>query len=181
MAVVRISALDNAQQILENLGYSGCVGFQPLKHLLQQRVGVLFYVRGAKSVLVTRTSLSESLPQVSELATASLERLDIPNTMIVRDGASGYPLQCELKAHDSTGEDFELWRVQGGKLESAGGSLRAVQSRFWFDADSGVLRVSSAHFLGQREQKNAAGLTYYFDEQDRCARVTDAFCSDDLS
>src|SRR5579863_2083398 len=39
MAVVRISSLDNAQQILfENLGYS-CVGFQPLKHLLQQRVG----------------------------------------------------------------------------------------------------------------------------------------------
>jgi hypothetical protein len=72
MAIVRIAATDNAQQILfENLGYV-CVGFQPLKHMLQQRVGVLFYVRGANSVLVTRNPLSESLPQVSELGAGRL-------------------------------------------------------------------------------------------------------------
>ena len=62
MAIVRVSGMDNAQQILfENLGYV-CVGFQPLKHMLQQRVGVLYYVHGASSVLVTRIPLSESLP-----------------------------------------------------------------------------------------------------------------------
>src|SRR5581483_1068930 len=67
MAVVRVAATDNGQQIaLEKLGFS-CVGFQPLKHILRQRVGVLFYVQGANSVLATRTPLSESLPQVSEL------------------------------------------------------------------------------------------------------------------
>src|SRR5580658_6754394 len=78
MAIVRISALDNAQQILfENLGYV-CVGFQPLKHMVQQRLGILFYVRGANAVLVTRNPLSESLPQVSELGVAALERLQIP-------------------------------------------------------------------------------------------------------
>ena len=35
--------------------------------------------------------------------------------------------------------------------------------------------------LGQQDKKTVAGLSYYFDEQDRCARVTEAFCSDDLS
>jgi hypothetical protein len=36
-------------------------------------------------------------------------------------------------------------------------------------------------FLGQRDEKMVAGLTYFYDEQDRCARVADAYCSDDLS
>ena len=35
--------------------------------------------------------------------------------------------------------------------------------------------------LGEQDKKIVAGLSYYFDEQDRCARVTEAFCSDDLS
>jgi hypothetical protein len=179
MAVVRISALDNAQQILfENLGYS-CVGFQPLKHMLQQRVGVLFYVRGASSVLVTRNSLSESLPQVSELAIASLEKLHIPNALSVRDGASGYPLQCELKVHDGTADDFQLWRTQA---ESANPPVE-VSGRF--NHGYGLLRIPASYllrgFLGQRDERMVAGLTYYFDEQDRCARVTDAYCNDDLS
>jgi hypothetical protein len=179
MAVVRISALDNAQQILfENLGYS-CVGFQPLKHMLQQRVGVLFYVRGANSVLVTRNSLSESLPQVSELAIASLEKLQIPNALSVRDGASGYQLQCELKVHDGTADDFQLWRTQA---ESANPPVE-VSGRF--NHGYGLLRIPASYllrgFLGQRDERMVAGLTYYFDEQDRCARVTDAYCNDDVS
>jgi len=179
MAVVRISALDNAQQILfENLGYS-CVGFQPLKHLLQQRVGVLFYVRGAKSVMVTRNSLSESLPQVSELAITALERLEILNAMVVRDGATGYPLQCDLKVHEGTIDDYELWRAQA----ESSNPPQEVSGRF--NHGFGLLRIPATYvlraFLGQRDQKMVAGLTYYLDEQDRCARVTDAFCSDDLS
>ena len=179
MAVVRISALDNAQQILfEKLGYS-CVGFQPLKHMLQQRVGILFYVRGASSVLVTRNSLSESLPQVSELAIASLEQLQIPHTMVVRDGASGYPLQCDLKAHEGTGDDFDLWRAQ------AEGDNPPLEVSGRFNHGFGLMRVPAPYqlraFLGQRDEKMVAGLTYYYDEQDRCARVADAYCSDDLS
>jgi hypothetical protein len=58
MVVVRVAAEENFQQILfESAGYI-CVGYQPLKHLLQKRTGVLFYVRGASSVLVTRLPLS---------------------------------------------------------------------------------------------------------------------------
>lgn len=179
MAIVRIAATDNAQQILfENLGYV-CVGFQPLKHMLQQRVGVLFYVHGANSVLVTRTPLSESLPQVGELGGAVLSQLQVANTMVVRDGANGYPLQCDLKVHEATMDDYELWRVQA---ESSNPPIE-VSGRFNFGM--GFMRMPGdpqmRALLGQQNEKMVAGLTYYFDEHDRCARVTEAFCSDDLS
>jgi hypothetical protein len=179
MAIVRIAAMDNAQQILfENLGFV-CVGFQPLKHMLQQRVGVLFYLRGANSVLVARNPLSESLPQVSELSAAALENLRIPTNFVVRDGASGYPLQSDLKVHDATVDDFELWRVQA---ESANPPVE-VSGRF--NCGFGFLRLPVERqpraFLGQRHEKMTAGMNCYFDEQDRCARITDAFCSDDIS
>ena len=179
MAIVRIAATDNAQQILfENLGFV-CVGFQPLKHMLQQRVGVLFYVHGANSVLVTRTPLSESLPHVSELGAAVLEKLQIPNAMVVRDGASGYPLQCDLKVQEATMEDFQEGRVQA---ESSNPPAE-VSGRFNFGL--GLMRIPGSPamraLLGQQDKKTVAGLSYYFDEQDRCARVTGAFCSDDLS
>ena len=179
MAIVRIAANDNAQQILfENLGFV-CVGFQPLKHLLQQRVGVLFYVRGANSVLVARNPLSESLTQVSELGAAALENLCIPSNFLVRDGASGYPLQSDLKVHDATVDDFELWRMQA---ESANPPIE-VSGRF--NCGFGFLRLpverQSRAFLGQRHEKMTAGMNCYFDAQDRCARITEAFCSDDVS
>jgi hypothetical protein len=36
-------------------------------------------------------------------------------------------------------------------------------------------------FLAQNSEKIVAGLTYHFDEVDRCVRLTEAFCSDDIS
>jgi hypothetical protein len=179
MAVVRVSALDNAQQILfENMDYV-CVGFQPLKHMLHQRVGVLFYVHGANSVLVTRTPLSESLPQVSELGLAALENLQIPASFVVRDGACGYPLQSDLKIHDASPEDFELWRAQA---ESSHPPPEVSGS---FNFGFGLMRLPMERqpraFLGQRQDKITAGLICYFDEEDRCARMTEAFSCDDVS
>ena len=179
VAIVRVSAMDNSQQILfENLDFV-CVGFQPLKHMLQQRVGVLFYARGANSVFVTRNPLSESLPQVSELSTAALENLNIPCNFAIRDGACGYPLQSDLKVHDAAFDDYELWRMQA---ESANPPLE-VSGRF--NCGFGHLRLPIERqpraFLGQRHDTMVAGLNAYFDEQDRCARITEAFCSDDLS
>src|SRR5207249_1577250 len=45
MAVVRVLASENQQQILfENVGFA-CVGFQPFKHMHRAREGVLFYVK----------------------------------------------------------------------------------------------------------------------------------------
>ncbi len=179
MVVVRIAAINNAQQILfENLGYV-CVGFQPLKHLLQQRVGILFYVRGANSVLVTRNPLSESLPQVSELGMAALENLQIPCNMVVRDGACGYPLHSDLKVCDTTIAHYQQLRAQA---ESANPPME-ISGRF--NCGFGLMRLPVERqpwaFLGQRDDKITAGMSGYFDEQDRCARITDAFCSDDDS
>jgi hypothetical protein len=179
MAIVRVAGTDNAQQILmENLGYV-CVGFQPLKHMLQQRVGVLFYVRGANSILVTRSPLSESLPQVSELGAAVLEKLQIPNAMVMRDGATGYPLQCDLKVQDATLDEYQKWCVE---VESSNPPPE-VSGRFNYGL--GFMRIpgnpAMRALIGQQDKKRVAGLSYYFDEQDRCARFTEAFCTDDLS
>lgn len=179
MAVIRVAAAENGQQIaLEKLGYA-CVGFQPLKHMMRQRVGVLFYVHGAKSALATRLPMSESLPQVSELGIHSLESLQIGNSMTVRDGASGYPLQCELTVHDGTHDDFELWRVQA---EAANPPVE-ISGRFNFGF--GLFRLPFnaplRAILGQRDEKMVAGIAYYFDEHDKCVRITDGFCADDLS
>jgi hypothetical protein len=179
MAIIRIAATDNAQQILfENLDFV-CVGFQPLKHMLQQREGVLFYVSGASSVLVSRSALSESLPQVSELSGAALENLDIPNNVAVRDGACGYPLQSDLTVHEAVIDDYELWRAQA---ETANPPLE-VSGRF--NCGFGLLRLPVERvpraFLGQRGEKMTAGMNCYFDDADRCVRITEAFCSDDIS
>jgi len=179
MSIVRIDAMDNHQQILfENLDFV-CVGFQPLKHMIQQRIGILFYVCGASSVLVTRNPLSESLPQVSELSSATLENLNVSTNFAVRDGACGYPLQSDLKVHDASMDDYELWRMQ------AETSNPPVEVSGRFNCGFGLLRLPVERqpraFLGQRNEKMTAGMNSYFDEQDRCARITEAFCSDDVS
>ncbi len=179
MAIVRIAATDNAQQSLfESMGYV-CVGFQPLKHLLQKRVGILFYVRGANSVLVTRNPLSESLPQVSELGMAALDNLEIRGSQVVRDGACGYPLQSDLKVCDATIAEYELWRTQ------AEGANPPMEVSGRFNCGFGLMRLAVERqpwaYLGQREGRITAGMSGYFDEQDRCARITEAFCSDDDS
>lgn len=179
MAIVRVPAQDNRQQILfENLGYV-CVGFQPLKHMLQQRVGVLFYVHGAHSVLVTRHPLSDSLPQVSELGMAALGNLQIPGGLVVRDGVCGYPLQSDIEIRDAAMEEYALCRAQA---ESANPPVE-VSGRF--NCGFGLMRLPVSRkpraFLGERNGKTRAGMSCYFDEQDRCARIVEAFCGDDVS
>jgi hypothetical protein len=179
LAIARVAATDNAQQILfENAGFV-CIGFQPLKHMLQKRMGVLFYVHGANAALVTRAPLSESLPQVTELGTAVLGKLQISNALAVRDGASGYPLQCDLKVIEATTDGYQTAFTEA---ESSNPPAE-VSGRFNFG--HGLMRVpdnpTMRALLGQQEKKTVAGLAFYFDEQDRCARVTEAFCTDDMS
>ena len=154
-------------------------GYQPIKHLLNKRTGMLFYVRGAKAVLVTRLPLSESLPQVAELAIATLENLRIVNPIVVRDGACGYPLQSDLKISAATPEDYQAWRAQA----AASNPPQELSGRF--NMGSGHMRVPPKQpmraFLGQKDGKIVAGLAYYFDEMDRCARLSESFSCDDVS
>ncbi|MEI7729637.1 MAG: cyclic nucleotide-binding domain-containing protein [Verrucomicrobiota bacterium] len=178
MIVVRVPAADNPQQILfEQCNYV-CVGFQPLKHILRTRQGMLFYLRTANPVLAMRSPLSESLPQISELAALAFESLKIPNPLSVRDGATGYPLQTEIKLHDATFEDFEVWRLQA---RAANPQLEVSTG---YNRGAGFLRLATdgpfRAFLGQRDNKIVCGLAYFNDEQDRCVRILDSFATDDL-
>src|SRR6266540_2810741 len=109
--VVRVLIGDREQhQIHEKLGYV-CAGYQPFKHLFRVRQGALFYVWFASPGLVPRLPISESLSQVSELAAAVLNSLNIPNPLAVRDGVTGYPLQADLQLTEATYADFASWRL----------------------------------------------------------------------
>ena len=179
MVVVRLPAADNAQQQLyESLGFV-CVGFQPLKHILKTRQGILFYVHAVGPGQVTRLPLSESLPQISELATVVLASLEIPYPIQARDGVTGYPLHTELTLHNTTYEDFEVWRQQ---LHNA---RHEPEVSTGFNRGCGLLRTTSdapvRAILGQRESGIVGGLGYIHDEHDRCVRILDAFSTDELS
>lgn len=177
--VARVLASDNAQQILlESLGYV-CVGFQPFKHMVRTREGVLFYVLGGCPESIARLPLSEALPQVNELSSFVLSRLNIPAPQVVRNGATGYPLQTSLQVHQSSLDDYELWRMQALTANPE------VEISHGYHLGLGWFRVESADaplsFLGQREDQIVAGLAYQFDEVDRCVRIVEAFATDDLA
>jgi hypothetical protein len=108
-----------------------------------------------------------------------LESLQIVNPIVVRDGANGYSLQSDLKVHDATVDDYELWRMQA----LASNPPQEISGRF--NMGSGQLRASAQQppraFLGQKDEKIVGGLAYFFDETDSCARLTEAFCCDDVS
>jgi hypothetical protein len=96
MAIVRVLASDNEQQILfEKAGFV-CVGFQPDKHFHRIREEVLYYVLST-NVVGDRRSLSSSLPQLNELASAAMANLQIPDTTRVDDGGKGYPLKTDIE------------------------------------------------------------------------------------
>ncbi len=179
VAVARVLASDNRAQILyENAGYS-CAGFQPFKHLHRVREGVLFYVRMSGTDLVSRLPMSDSLPQITEIAACVLRSLKISNPAPVRDGVTGYPLQGELTFQDGTSDDFELWRMQ------AQAANPPVEISGSFNQGAGYMRsgtpVDNRSVLAQRDGKFIAGIAYNFDAQDRCFRLIDSFSQDDLS
>jgi hypothetical protein len=180
MAVLRVAVSDHAAQLLlEQLEYV-CVGFQPSKHLFRGREGVLFYVRIGTLDSVVRLPLSQSLPQITELASVVLKNLQIFNPQIVRDGLTGYPLQStELMIEESTPEAYESCKLE------AQPSQPPIEISNQFSRGWGMLRVNSDAsprvLLGQRSLHVVAGLSCYFDEHDKCVRLADAFVTDDLS
>jgi len=68
------------------------VGYQPFKHMNRVREGTLFYVRVTRPDLLTRSPISDSLPQIKELSSVVLSNLKIPDPLTIRDGTIGYPL-----------------------------------------------------------------------------------------
>lgn len=180
MAVVRIPATDSRQQLIyEKMGFV-CVGYQPCKHILRSRQGILFYVRPAAPVLGTRIPLSESLPQISELATRVLANLNVPAPLSVRDGSTGYPLQSGLDVQPASTEDFDLWRAQA-QLSNPPSEVSSG-----FNRNLGLLRVEDRAtqvqcFLGQLNSQVVCGISYVVDPHDKCVRVLDCFATNDYS
>ena len=179
MCVTRVLASDNPQQVLiEKTGFV-CVGFQPLKHITKTREEVLFYVKRARSMASNRLPLSESLPQIGELAAAALQHLSIPGTPAIRDGGTGYPLQTDVVISPAKDDEYKAAR----EAVAAQNPPQELSSNFnW---GTGFMRISSATTLRavlcRQENKVVAGMRYLYDEQDRCVRVMDAFCTDNLS
>ncbi len=179
MCVTRVLASDNPQQVLvEKMGFV-CVGFQPLKHITKTREEVLFYVKRGHSVSSNRLPLSESLPQIGELAAAALNHLVISGAPAVRDGGTGYPLQTDVVVTATSDDDYKAAR------EAASPQNPPVEISSNFNWGTGFMRVASTMALRavlcRREEKVVAGMSYLYDEHDRCVRIMDAFCTDNLS
>ena len=179
MAIARVLASDNEQQIVfEKAGFV-CVGFQPDKHFHTIREEVLFYVKPARSIIGNRVALSESLPMINELATAAMANLQIPISGTAHDGGQGYPLQTDVTFlgvnSDRYEEEREKVRSQNPPLEMSGG----------FNTGHGFMRVDvempADAFIVEREGEVVGGMHFIFDELDRCVRVLNAFCTDGLS
>jgi CRP-like cAMP-binding protein len=179
MCVTRVLASDNPQQVLiEKTGFV-CVGFQPLKHITKSREEVLFYVKHARLMTSDRLPLSESLPQIGELAAAVLQNLLIPGAPAIRDGGTGYPLQTDVTISPAKEEDYKAAR------EGAAAQNPPQEISSNYNWGTGFMRVSSAvtlrAVLCRREDKVVAGIRYLYDEQDRCVRIMEGFCTDNLS
>jgi GNAT superfamily N-acetyltransferase len=179
LTVIRVPLGDQVQQlVLERLGFA-CVGFQPGKHLYRVREGALFYVRDTGAVKGNRLPLSNSLPQINELATAALANLNVHNPEILKDGATGYPLQSELKIEEGSAAQFQAAKT------ACETPFMPVEISGHYNHGSGWLRVqtdaSMRVLLGWRDGRVVAGLGYYVDEVDRCVRWVDSFCADDIS
>ncbi len=179
MIVTRVLASDNKLQIVfEKSGYV-CVGYQPLKHLHRSREGVLFYVRPAKVGPEDRLPMSESLPQTGELATTSLTNCDMRPPSLIRDGITGYPLKTEVECSEVPSDEFDLWKMQVASSNPPKEISGAFHLGYGFMRVGGSPEIKAS--LAKRETKVVAGISYYFDEMDRCVRITDAFSIDDLS
>ncbi|MDB6038631.1 MAG: hypothetical protein JWM99_2472, partial [Verrucomicrobiales bacterium] len=176
--ITRVFASDNAAQILvENAGYA-CVGFQPYKHLRRTRDGVLFYARLMRVDREPKALISESLPQIIELASAVFLNLQMPPLESVRDGVTGYPVQSEASLTEATIEDYER------ALAAAQSSNPPTEVSGRFNLNCGFLRVDAgirSALLARADQTIVGGLAYCVDGTDRSVRVTSTFSTDNLS
>jgi hypothetical protein len=116
---------------------------------------------------------------VAELASVVLGNLGLAGAESARDGLTGYPLQAELEVEEASVADFDRTRLDA---QSASCPMEIFGQ---FNLGWGMLRVAveaeTRVLLGRREDRIVAGLSYYFDELDKCVRWVDSFAADDLS
>ncbi len=179
LLISRVLASDQQQQLLYETNGFVCVGFQPFKHTHRVRESALFFYRPGGHDISNRLPISESLPQVAELAERVLTKFSLSPPGQVRDGITGYPLQSELEYSEGTKDDYELWKLQ------AQSSNPIVEISGAYNQGVGFLRTANANqasaTFGMREGRVIAGLLYTYDSVDRCVRLLDSFSQDDLS
>ena len=180
IVVARVSAFDFASQGLhENLGFI-CAGFQPFKHSLPRRTGMLFYVRPAAAAMSRRQPLAESSVPVGEIAVKVLERFKLRDPLQVRESIVGYPLQSEVDIAEGSFMDYEARCLE----TLAANTPPEVSSGY--NVGLGHLHIPAPAepfkaFIASRAGQPVAGLSYFHDPLDRCIRFVGAFAVDDLS
>jgi hypothetical protein len=174
-----VSTLDRpAQALHENLGFL-CAGWQPFKHSLPRRLGMLFYVKPDDFALGRRLKIHEASTHVAEIAVKVLGRLHVRDPIQVRESLSGYPLQAEADVAETGLADFE-----SGRTQSQGANAPPEVSS-GYNIGVGHLRLARSEppraFVASRGGRALAGVTYFFDPLDRCVRFPAAFASDEAS
>lgn len=179
LVISRVFASDNHAQVLHEKAGFVCVGFQPFKHMHRRREAVLFYYRLGRPDIISRLPISESLPQISELASNVLCGLSLGDPAKVRDGAIGYPLRSEFKIVETTLDNFELWRTQAQSANPP------TEISGFYNQGQGYFRIAGSNppraLLAVKNGKYIAGIAYIYDEIDKCVRLIDSFAQDDLS
>ena len=179
MAIARVPASSaEQQQMYGALGYS-CVGFQPLKHVLQTRQGILFYVHAAERALLRRVPVVKVVTGLRALASLALENLRLSTEFFPCDGLVAYPPCSEFEVFEATHADFEMWHQQA----ASGCCPPAVSTGF--NRGCGLLRTQTEALphalLARRDSVIVAGLAYIHDEIDCCIRVLDAFATNEVA
>jgi RimJ/RimL family protein N-acetyltransferase len=179
MAIARVPAASaEQQQLYGGLGYA-CVGFQPLKHVLQARQGILFYVHAAERALLRRVPVVKVVPGLDGLARLALANLCLSTEFFPCDGMVAYPPACEFEVFEATHADFEMWHQQ------AGSACCPPAVSTGFNRGCGLLRTRTEALphalLARRDSVIVAGLAYIHDEVDCCIRVLGAFATEELA
>ena len=179
LGILRVPAsMDRQQRLLEHLGCT-CVGYQPLKHILPVREGILFYLIAERRVLSHRAPLHDLPPQIFPMACQVLRELGLTAPTTVRDGIVGLPLFPTLHCVDATVEEYQQWA-----------GLRAMNGRDLMVSSShhrgfGLMRISSRTspeaVLALHDGEAVGGAVFIFDQIDQCVRILEAQIADGFS
>lgn len=181
--VTRVPVYDIAQQkLLEGCGFV-CVGYQPNKHLISTHKGFLFYALKNSELLLHRMTVSGSLSQVASLAFAVFENYGISNPILIRDNVAGYPLESDYEIAESVIEEFQFWKMnllgKNRLPELSAGAHRGIG--FLRLPSQSPLHAILAKTNSGAETRVYAGISYFYDELDKCVRITDGFSDDDIT
>lgn len=179
--ITRVIASDKPiQELLENLGYY-CLGYQPYKHMLRSREGILFYVRGAQRAPLERAPIASASSAIQPLASYALKRMGLPSLLRIQDSVTAYPLEAEVKIKRTGWDEFCRIKKSASDMamvEEVSGDYHWGQGYLKSQLDSPINAILA---VPEGESFYSAGMAFFYDEIDHCIRIVDSFATDDLS